>query len=157
VAVHATPERALLNTLRRFENVGRGASIGVMVTIHAGLPDSLQVVRDRFGDKVTLQIMDRRVFHEPKELEGWQYLPLLRSEGSHEHIKQRLHKAHENHRNAGRIGEAPTDSPSDKSMDPRTKEWIHRLAEGMKILATDERNGPPNSAPIHKLGKNQTI
>jgi hypothetical protein len=33
---------------------------------------------------------------------------------------------------------APTDSPSDKSMDPRTKEWIHRLAEGMKVLATNE-------------------
>jgi hypothetical protein len=106
VAVHATPERALLNTLRRFENVGRGASIGVMVTIQAGLPDSLQIVRDSFGDKVTLQIMDRRVFHEPRELEGWQYLPLLRSEGSHEHIKQRLHQALENHRAAGRIGES---------------------------------------------------
>ena len=28
--------------------------------------------------------------------------------------------------------------PSDKSMDPRTKDWIHRLAEGMKVLATNE-------------------
>ena len=93
------------NTLRRFENIGRGASIGIMATIQGGLPDSLQIVRERFGGDVALQIVDRRIFHEPKELEGWQYLSLLRSEGSYEHIKQRLHQALEHQRSAGRISE----------------------------------------------------
>lgn len=105
VAVHVRPEQALQNTLKRFENIGRGASIGIMATIQGGLPDSLQIVRERFGSEVALQIVDRRIFHEPKELEGWRHLSLLRSEGSHEHIKQRLHQALEHHRSAGGISE----------------------------------------------------
>jgi hypothetical protein len=105
VAVHVTPEQALQNTLRRFENIGRGASIGIMATIQGGLPDSLQMVRERFGAKVALQILDRRIFHEPEELEGWRYLTLLRSEGIYEHIKQRLHQALEHHRSANGIPE----------------------------------------------------
>jgi Zeta toxin len=44
VAVHVKPELALQNTLRRFEEVGRGASIGIMAAIQGGLPESLQVV-----------------------------------------------------------------------------------------------------------------
>jgi Zeta toxin len=105
VAVHATPEQALQNTLQRFEEVGRGATIGIMATIQGGLAESLQNIRERFGDNVVLQIVDRRVFHEPKELEGWKYLSLLRSEGNHEHIRQRLRQALEHYRGTGRIDE----------------------------------------------------
>jgi hypothetical protein len=32
----------------------------------------------------------------------------------------------------------PTDSPVDLPLDPQTKNWIHRLIEGMKVLATNE-------------------
>jgi hypothetical protein len=144
VAVHVTPERALLNTLRRFENVGRGASIGVMVTIQAGLPDSLQIVRERFGDKVTLQIMDRRVFHEPKELEGWQYLPLLRSEGSHEHIKQRLHQALESHYTEGRIGESAYRQSLGQVHGPENQGMDSSVGEGNEG-ARHERGGAPEN------------
>ena len=76
-----------------------------MATIQGGLPQSLQIVRERFGAEVALQIVDRRLFHEPKELEGWQYLSLLKSEGSYEHIKQRLHQALEHYRSASGISE----------------------------------------------------
>jgi hypothetical protein len=85
--------------------MGRGASIGVMAAIQGGLPESLQTVWERFGGEVALQIIDRRVFHDSKELRGWQHLPLLRSEGSHEHIKQRLHQALEHRRSTGEIDE----------------------------------------------------
>jgi hypothetical protein len=105
VAVHAMPEQALENTLQRFEDIGRGASLGVMATIQGGLPDSLQTVREHFGGEVALQIVDRRIFNEPKATEGWQYLSLLRSEGNHEHISERLHQALKSHRSAGRVGE----------------------------------------------------
>jgi hypothetical protein len=105
VAVHVKPEQALQNTLQRFKDIGRGAGLGVMATIQGGLPDSLQTVRERFGGKVALRIVDRRIFHESKELKGWQYLPVLKSEGNHEHIRQRLHRALEHHRSAGRIDE----------------------------------------------------
>jgi hypothetical protein len=33
---------------------------------------------------------------------------------------------------------APADSSSDSSIDPKTQEWIHRLAEGMRVMATNE-------------------
>jgi hypothetical protein len=31
-----------------------------------------------------------------------------------------------------------TDKPLDTPLDPSIKEWIHRLVDGMKILATNE-------------------
>lgn len=144
VAVHTTPERALLNTLRRFENIGRGAGIDVMVTIQGGLPDSLQIVRDRFGDKVTLQIMDRRVFHEPKELEGWQFLPLLRSEGSHEHIKQRLHQALEDHHDAGRISESAYRQSLGQVHGPENKGMDSSVGGGDEGPRHERRRAPEN-------------
>lgn len=104
--VHATPEQALANTLRRFEELGRGAGIDVMASIQAGLPLSLAAVREQFGNAVHLQIVDRRVFHEPQILEGWEHLGVLESEGDHEHIKQRLERALEPQYAAGRILEA---------------------------------------------------
>lgn len=32
----------------------------------------------------------------------------------------------------------PTDKPSETPLDPGTQDWIHRLVEGMKVLATNE-------------------
>jgi hypothetical protein len=105
IAVHARPEQALENTLQRFEELGRGAGIGIMASIQGELPDSLQRVRERFGDAVALQIVDRRPFHDPKVLDGWQHLGVLRSEGTHEHIKHRLAAALEQLRSASRISD----------------------------------------------------
>lgn len=105
VVVHATPERALANTLQRFDELGRGAGIGVMASIQGTLPDSLQAIRERFGEVVKLQIIDRRNFSEPQVLGGWNQLPVLRSEGNHEQIRQRLSAALEQHHAAGRVNE----------------------------------------------------
>jgi hypothetical protein len=105
LAVHTLPEKALENTLRRFDHLGRGASVGLMASIQSGLPEALDAVRERFGNAVQLQIVDRRIFDEPRELEGWEHLPILRSEGNHEHIRRRLDQALEKHLDAGRISE----------------------------------------------------
>jgi hypothetical protein len=90
VAVHARPERALENTLQRFDELGRGAGIEVMARVQGDLPEGLAAVHERFGDAVELRIIDRREFAEPTEWKGWEYLSVLRSEGNHEQIKQRL-------------------------------------------------------------------
>ena len=92
VALHPTPERALDNTLQRFAATGRGASIHNMARLQGNLPEGLAAVREAFGDAVTLRIIDRREFENPKPLTGWAHLPLLTSEGSREHIQHRLEK-----------------------------------------------------------------
>lgn len=90
MVAHTTPEQALENTLKRFSEIGRGASIGVMATIQGGLPAGLSAVRELYGDAVELRVMDRRNFTNQKALSGWDNLPILESEGNHERIKQRL-------------------------------------------------------------------
>ena len=90
VAVHARPEQALENTLRRFDEVGRGAGIEVMARVQGGLPEGLAAVRERFGEAVELRIIDRREFAQPRAWKGWEFLSVLKSEGNHEQVKQRL-------------------------------------------------------------------
>lgn len=138
------PEQALKNTLQRFEELGRGASIGIMAAIQGGLPESLQTVRDRFGGKVALRIVDRTIFREPKEYRGWEYLPLLRSEGSYEHVKQRLHQALEHHRCTGGIGE---DAYRQAFGDaPRSRHsGLDSSSRGGNEGSGDERGGAPQN------------
>ncbi len=31
-----------------------------------------------------------------------------------------------------------TDKPSEMPIDPSTQDWIHRLVDGMKVMATNE-------------------
>ena len=90
VAVHAQPELALNNTLHRFNTQGRGASINVMADIQGRLADSLAQVQTKFGDQVGLEIIDKRNPAQDVQSIGWHHLDLLRSEGNHEQIKQRL-------------------------------------------------------------------
>ena len=127
MAVHTLPERALDNTLQRFNEVGRGASINVMAKIQAGLPEGLQAVRDKFGDAVDMRVYDRREFGEPKELRGWNQLPLLQSEGNHDQIKQRLSQHLEHQRN-------------------RLSEDGYRQAAGMAPIVRERSDGPGAAA-----------
>ena len=90
VVVTLRPEQALDNTLSRFEEVGRGASVALMARIQSGLSEGLQAVRAEFGDRVALQIIDRRDPQNTVELRGWQNLKVVESEGTYEHIKERL-------------------------------------------------------------------
>ena len=90
VAVHVKPEQALENTFRRRAIIGRGADLDAMAATQAGLPEGLRRVREQFADAVKLQVIDRREFSRPVQLDGWEHLPVLESEGGHERIKQRL-------------------------------------------------------------------
>jgi hypothetical protein len=88
--VHPAPEYALHNTFKRFREIGRGASIETMADIQGGLPDGLSAVRERFGEAVGLVVYDFRDPLRRVQLSGWDNLPVLRSEGSREQIRDRL-------------------------------------------------------------------
>ncbi|MGE0315870.1 MAG: zeta toxin family protein [Lautropia sp.] len=88
--VHVPSDRALLRTLQRFHDEGRGASIQTMASIQGALPDGLASVRDRYGDRVELSIRDERDTGAMRIIYGWRQLDVLRSEGTREQIEQRL-------------------------------------------------------------------
>lgn len=100
--VHIQPERALQNTLDRFKQYGRGASIEAMASIQGNLPESLEIIKRRFGNFVDFRVIDRRATLE-RELLGWQHLAELRSEGNYEHIKQNLTRSLRREYGSGRI------------------------------------------------------
>jgi len=90
IVVHTLPEHALKNTIKRFYEEGRGASINVMSAIQGGLPGSLGEMHRFFGNKVSLIVQDNRDMSNPQPMMGWRHLSILLSEGNHDQIKQRL-------------------------------------------------------------------
>ena len=106
LVVHTPPEMALQNTLSRFEKEGRGASIHVMASIQAELPDGLRAIRDHFGDRVALTVLDRSEgLNRTTERDGWDQIPALEKEGNYDRLHQRLTYALEQHREAGTISD----------------------------------------------------
>ena len=103
IVVHTRPEDALENTFKRFEEMGRGASINIMADIRGNLPMGLMTIRNRFGDAVSLIVIDRTGFKMPIEKRGWEHLIALQKEGNYEQIRQRLADALEHARREGRI------------------------------------------------------
>lgn len=59
VAVHLEASKALENTFTRFNEYGRGASIGIMSEIQGNLPQGLKELKEHFGDKISISVMDR--------------------------------------------------------------------------------------------------
>ena len=98
IAVHTLPENALANTLKRFNEFGRGSSIHTMASIQGFLPNGLEEIYRHFGNNVILEIHDRRDRNQPKEFSGWQHLEILKSEGDYERIRERLAKELERQR-----------------------------------------------------------
>lgn len=105
LVVHANSENALDNTLKRFGEVGRGASVNTMANIQGNLPEGLEAVKNTFGDKVKLTILDVRDREKVQQFTGWKSLPILRTEGNQHDIKQRLTERIEQYREQGRINE----------------------------------------------------
>lgn len=105
LVVHANPENALDNTLKRFSEVGRGASVNTMANIQGNLPSGLDAVKTEFGNNVKLNIVDVRDRENVKQFTGWEHLSKLRSEGNYHEIKQRLTERIEQYREQGRINE----------------------------------------------------
>lgn len=119
VVVHPRPEYALRNTFKRFNELGRGASIGTMASIQGGLPDGLAAVHQHFGDAVKLIVQDARNPDARQRLVGWQNLLLLRSEGNREQIHQRLVSELERAEREGAIGPAHRQQALGDAPDPR--------------------------------------
>lgn len=90
LAVRNSPETALNNTLHRFEHEGRGASLNVMATIIGKTPDGLESIHKEFGNRVHLMIYDVSNPREKTTYTGWQHLDILRKDGNHDQIKERL-------------------------------------------------------------------
>ena len=90
MVVHPRPDYALRNTFQRFRELGRGAAVETMANIQGGMPDGLAAVRERFGDAVSLIVHDIRDPSQRRQLVGWDNLPVLRSEGTREQIRDRL-------------------------------------------------------------------
>ncbi|CAM2198489.1 Zeta toxin domain-containing protein (plasmid) [Paraburkholderia kururiensis] len=106
MVVHPSVEDALDKTLQRFYEEGRGSSIGTIARIVGGLPDSLSQLGAYFGSNLLLDIIDVRDRSNPVNLQGFGNVNVLRSEGNHEHIQQRLHARIDQQREAGRIDDA---------------------------------------------------
>ncbi len=105
IAVHSLPEDALRNTFTRFEETGRGASIGLMADIQGNLPAGLATIRERFGEAVNLTLYDYTDRKNTITYYGWKHVAILQKEGTYEHIKQRLADALARHRAAGTISD----------------------------------------------------
>ena len=101
--VHPLPEYALNNTFKRFREFGRGAAIETRANIQGGLPDCLVAVHDRFGEAVGLVVYDFRDPLRRSKLVGWDNLPVLRSEGTREQIRDRLLAEFERARGQGLV------------------------------------------------------
>lgn len=108
VVVHIQPERALLNTLRRFEMEGRGASLEAIASIQGRLPEGLQVIQAQFGQAAQFHLIDRRATLV-EERQGWEHALELRSAGTYEHIKEHLTHFLQQEWEAGRISPAAYD------------------------------------------------
>lgn len=106
VAVHVPPERAMDNTLRRFHEYGRGASINTMADIQGGQADGLAAIRATFGERVQFSIRDLSDPFRPKRLLGWEHLDKLREHGHVDELRARLERRLEQHVAAGTVTDA---------------------------------------------------
>lgn len=92
-AVNPKPEQALENTFKRFADPadGRGAPISTMARIQGNTYDGLKYIHDKFGDQVSLTIVDKPNDNQNEiKYTGWQHLDVLKSQGTEAEIKQRL-------------------------------------------------------------------
>lgn len=90
VAVLPSPDQALNNTLKRFEENGRGASIQTMARLQAGLPEGLRAIQAEFGDRIGVTVIDRRDNLHPRIETGWDAVKQIESAGDYEKLLKQL-------------------------------------------------------------------
>ena len=90
VVIHVTSERALANTILRFERKSRGATIEAFARIQGYLPSGLKRICGHFGDEIGFSVVDKRDMLKVFRYRGWEAISLLESEGTYEHIKRKL-------------------------------------------------------------------
>ena len=138
IAVHPRPENALEFTLQRYERSGRGASIESMARIQGGTPDGLAAILDRFGDRVDLVVYDARDRDTGVQRhQGWAALDILRSEGDHARLSQRLSQDLERRWEAGAV------SPGGYQQ----ARGLHRPRDRSLAPGSDDRDGSDAPGP----------
>lgn len=90
IAVLPSPDQALNNTLKRFEENGRGASIQTMARLQAGLPEGLRAIQAEFGDRIGVTVIDRRDNLHPKIETGWDAVKQIEAAGDYEKLLKQL-------------------------------------------------------------------
>ena len=90
-AVMPRIEEAFDFTLKRFERVGRGASIGTMARIHDGTPEALAAINAMFGSAVNIAIIDARDRSNPRHYDLKDGLEIWKEELSRGSTEQRLY------------------------------------------------------------------
>ena len=166
MVVHVRPEYALDKTLQRFTEEGRGSSLATIANIQSGLPESVSRLGAYFGNNLLLDVIDMRDRQNPVHMQGFENVSILKSEGNHEHIQQRLEARLEEHRDAGRISDdayrqaAGLAPRSGHGMDPErngnVKENEHgrsvpQDSRGPSVLATSAATAARNTPPTTPL------
>ena len=103
VAVMPSAEAALANTLKRFQEFGRGATIAAMSNIHEGLPASLRELNREFGDRLNIAVLDWRVRSIPVRLDGEAGIIAFEKELENGSVRNRLTVEAERLRDSGAI------------------------------------------------------
>ncbi|MDD1494025.1 hypothetical protein DF016_10575 [Burkholderia stagnalis] len=153
IVVHARVENALDNTLQRFYEEGRGSSIATIANIVGNLPESLEQLHNFFGQNLLLDVVDVRDRANPVQLQGFENVDVLKSEGNYEHIQKRLRQRVEDQREFGRIDEdayrqAVGLPPRDRhELDPAGHERHQGDARERSSTAEGSRQAVLSSAP----------
>jgi hypothetical protein len=167
VAVHANPLNAIQNTLQRFAEEGRGASVEAIANIQGNLPGSLERLARHFGDSVTLEVIDVRNRDRPVQYAGFEHVDVLKSEGSYEQIKRQLEHYINDLRADGRLtddayrqaaGLAPADRLELGTQGPGGYQGIASgrgsEEEGRAPAVLDPRSGSEQAPPADPAAPN---
>jgi hypothetical protein len=88
--IHTTAQIALENTIYRFGQIGRGASINTISAVLGNLYNGLSNIKNIFSNYIDFEIIDKRNQSKPVILHGWDNINLLASEGDYERVKTKL-------------------------------------------------------------------
>jgi len=160
IAIHAKAENALDNAIQRFDQVGRGASIDLIANLLSRLPDSLEEIHQAYGDAVKLTVIDRLNPDKSTIAPGWDFLPILTSEGQYEHIKERLSNHLEQRYQSGSISSANYEQALGRAPDRSSHEiysersgGVGSDADGPRVSQDDAREQLLNVSPSPDLSQ----
>lgn len=136
VAILPRIEDAFENTLKRFELVGRGASIATMAKIHDGTPNGIESLHAAFGNRINIQVTDNRDRNNPRTYGIREGLALWQEELSHGSTEQRLN-----------------DQLYRIRRDGRGSDDFERQARGRAIEARNPSVDGPGSGDDETLGR----
>ncbi|MCR5813515.1 MAG: hypothetical protein K6G15_03335 [Desulfovibrio sp.] len=114
VVFHRLPECALVHTVLRFYEIGRGASVTAMSNIQGDMADSFEKMFKEFNDSVRFRVIDlddnSKVYSTKQHI-----LQILRKEGDKHVIRQRLEQELGRLLNAGYLTESAYNESAGRS------------------------------------------